>query len=82
MDAPQAQRHDALQNPVLAGADLLCLSGGVPPDLPIVQAARQRGVPLSNDANLQTTGPRGESRVSSSAGGGWTNVAARGGHAC
>lgn len=33
-------------------ADLLCLSGGVSPDLPIVTAAVDRGIPLSNDAQL------------------------------
>lgn len=32
--------------------DLLCLSGGVPPDLPLVQAAIARGIRLSNDAQL------------------------------
>lgn len=37
---------------LLDGADLLCLSGGVPPDLPIVQAARRRGLPLSNDSQI------------------------------
>lgn len=37
---------------LLDGTDLLCLSGGVPPDLPIVQAARARGIALSNDALL------------------------------
>ena len=37
---------------LLDGADLLCLSGGVPPDLPIVQAARGRGLPLSNDSQI------------------------------
>lgn len=37
---------------LLEGVDLLCLSGGVSPDLPIVQAARQRRIPLSNDAQL------------------------------
>jgi UDP-N-acetylmuramoylalanine--D-glutamate ligase len=37
---------------LLDGADLLCLSGGVPPNLPIVQAARRRGVPLSNDSQI------------------------------
>ncbi len=35
---------------LLDGCDLLCTSGGVPFDLPIVQAAAQRGIPLSNDA--------------------------------
>ncbi len=35
---------------LLENCDLLCLSGGVPLDLPIVAAARARGIPLSNDA--------------------------------
>ncbi len=35
---------------LLDECDLLCLSGGVPTDLPIVEAARRRGIPLSNDA--------------------------------
>ncbi len=35
---------------LLDGCDLLCLSGGVPPDLPLVQEALRRGIPLSNDA--------------------------------
>jgi UDP-N-acetylmuramoylalanine--D-glutamate ligase len=30
--------------------DLLCLSGGVPIELPVVQEAMRRGIPLSNDA--------------------------------
>ncbi len=37
---------------LLDGADLLCLSGGVPLELDIVQAAQRRGIPLSNDAQL------------------------------
>jgi UDP-N-acetylmuramoylalanine--D-glutamate ligase len=37
---------------LLDKADLLCLSGGVPADVPIVAEARRRGVPLSNDAQL------------------------------
>lgn len=37
---------------ILDGADLLCLSGGVPIDAPIVVQARQRGIPLSNDAQI------------------------------
>jgi UDP-N-acetylmuramoylalanine--D-glutamate ligase len=37
---------------ILEGADLLCLSGGVPVDAPIVVQARQRGIPLSNDAQI------------------------------
>jgi UDP-N-acetylmuramoylalanine--D-glutamate ligase len=35
---------------LLDDCDLLCLSGGVPVDLPIVKEARRRGIPLSNDA--------------------------------
>ncbi len=37
---------------LLADCDVLCLSGGVPIDLPIVLEARQRGIPLTNDAQL------------------------------
>lgn len=37
---------------MLDGLDLLCLSGGVPLDLPIVQAAVRRRIPLTNDAQL------------------------------
>ncbi len=37
---------------LLDGADLLCLSGGVPPTIPIVEEARRRGIPLSNDTVL------------------------------
>ncbi len=37
---------------MLDGVDLLCLSGGVPLDLPIVQHAVNLGIPLSNDAQL------------------------------
>ncbi len=37
---------------LLDNADLLCVSGGVPIDLPIVQEAFQRGIPVSNDAIL------------------------------
>lgn len=37
---------------LLDNCDLLCLSGGVPPQIPIVQEARRRGIPLSNDAIL------------------------------
>ncbi|MGC9394442.1 MAG: UDP-N-acetylmuramoyl-L-alanine--D-glutamate ligase [Anaerolineae bacterium] len=35
---------------LLDGCDLLCTSGGVPADLPIVQEAARREIPLSNDA--------------------------------
>ncbi len=37
---------------LLDGTDLLCLSGGVPLNIPIVAEARQRDIPLSNDAQL------------------------------
>ena len=37
---------------LLDQADLLCLSGGVPVDAPIVVEARRRGIPLSNDAQI------------------------------
>ena len=37
---------------LLDECDLLCLSGGVPPQLEIVQAAIARGIPLSNDSLL------------------------------
>ena len=37
---------------LLDGADLLCLSGGVPVDIPIVVEAQRRSIPLSNDAQL------------------------------
>ncbi len=37
---------------LLDAADLVCLSGGVSPGIPIVQAAVARGIPLSNDGQL------------------------------
>ncbi|MBN2472180.1 MAG: UDP-N-acetylmuramoyl-L-alanine--D-glutamate ligase [Anaerolineae bacterium] len=37
---------------LLDGADLLCISGGVPLEAPLVAEARQRGIPVSNDAQL------------------------------
>ena len=37
---------------LLENCDLLCLSGGVPLDLPLVTAARTAGVPLSNDSQI------------------------------
>ncbi|MGD0175180.1 MAG: Mur ligase family protein, partial [Anaerolineales bacterium] len=37
---------------ILEGADLLCLSGGVPSDLPIVTEARHRNIPVTNDTQL------------------------------
>jgi UDP-N-acetylmuramoylalanine--D-glutamate ligase len=37
---------------LLSGIDLLCLSGGVPINLPIVIEAQKRGIPLSNDTQI------------------------------
>lgn len=37
---------------LLDGADMLCLSGGVPATLPIVQEAVRRGIELSNDTQI------------------------------
>lgn len=37
---------------LIDGADLVCLSGGVPADLPLVHQARVRGIPLSNDSQI------------------------------
>src|SRR5258707_7475699 len=37
---------------LLDSSDLLCLSGGVSPTLPICVEARRRGIPVTNDAQL------------------------------
>jgi UDP-N-acetylmuramoylalanine--D-glutamate ligase len=37
---------------LLDGCDLVCLSGGVPVDLPIVVEAQKRGIELANDAQI------------------------------
>jgi UDP-N-acetylmuramoylalanine--D-glutamate ligase len=37
---------------LLDACDLLCLSGGVPPETPLPQEARRRGIPLTNDSLL------------------------------
>jgi UDP-N-acetylmuramoylalanine--D-glutamate ligase len=37
---------------LLDSADLLCLSGGVSLDMPLVAEAQRRGVPLSNDSQI------------------------------
>ncbi|MDX1436377.1 MAG: UDP-N-acetylmuramoyl-L-alanine--D-glutamate ligase [Anaerolineales bacterium] len=37
---------------VLQGVDLVCPSGGVPLDLPLIREAQNRGVPLSNDSQI------------------------------
>jgi UDP-N-acetylmuramoylalanine--D-glutamate ligase len=37
---------------LLEGADVVCVSGGVPLDLPLIQEARAAGIPLSNDSQV------------------------------
>ena len=37
---------------VLIGARCICVSGGVPLDLPVLKLARERGIPFTNDAQL------------------------------
>jgi UDP-N-acetylmuramoylalanine--D-glutamate ligase len=37
---------------LLEQADVLCISGGVPLELPLVQAAQERGIPLTNDSQI------------------------------
>ncbi len=37
---------------VLDGADQLCISGGVPLNLPLVVDAQRRGIPLTNDSQI------------------------------
>ncbi len=37
---------------LLEGADFVCVSGGVPLTIPFIQAALQRGIPLSNDSQI------------------------------
>lgn len=37
---------------LLESADMLCISGGVPLDHPLVQGAYERGIPVTNDAQL------------------------------
>ena len=41
---------------LLEGMDLLCLSGGVPADLPLAQQARQRGLTVTNDSQIFVDG--------------------------
>ncbi|UCG23112.1 MAG: UDP-N-acetylmuramoyl-L-alanine--D-glutamate ligase [Chloroflexota bacterium] len=36
---------------LLEDADVLAISGGVPADLPLVKAARERGIPITNDSH-------------------------------
>jgi UDP-N-acetylmuramoylalanine--D-glutamate ligase len=37
---------------ILDGIDLVCISGGVPLELPLIRSALQLGIPLSNDSQL------------------------------
>ncbi len=37
---------------ILEGTDLMCISGGVPLEIPIIVAAQKRGIPLTNDSEL------------------------------
>ncbi|MFN2145023.1 MAG: Mur ligase family protein, partial [Anaerolineales bacterium] len=37
---------------LLDGADLVCPSGGVPLSIPLIEEARARGIPLSNDSQV------------------------------
>lgn len=37
---------------LLDGADLICVSGGVPLELPVIVEAQNRGIPLSNDSQI------------------------------
>lgn len=37
---------------LLDGADLICLSGGVPSDIELVAEAQRRGIPIANDSQL------------------------------
>lgn len=37
---------------LLDGADVLCLSGGVPANLPLALEARRRGLPVTNDSEI------------------------------
>ena len=47
------------QIPTFAGADLVVLSPGVPPELPAIQAARARGVPVIGEIELAARWLRG-----------------------
>lgn len=59
VDAQGALRDEPIQwivggHPlsVLDGVELVCISGGVPSDLPIVAEASKRGIPISNDSQI------------------------------
>jgi UDP-N-acetylmuramoylalanine--D-glutamate ligase len=51
-DLPVQLALDGHPLALLDECDLLCLSGGVPPQIEIVRAAISRGIPLSNDSLL------------------------------
>ena len=52
-DYPQARFYlGGHPEDVLTGARAICISGGVPLDLPILELAQRRGIPLTNDAQL------------------------------
>lgn len=51
-DLPLEWRLGGHPTEMLEGADLLCLSGGVPTDIPLVKEAQARGIPISNDSQL------------------------------
>jgi len=37
---------------LLEGTDMLCVSGGVPLEIPLIQEAKQRGIKLTNDSQI------------------------------
>jgi UDP-N-acetylmuramoylalanine--D-glutamate ligase len=37
---------------LLEGADIICVSGGIPLKLPLIQEAQHRGIPLTNDSQI------------------------------
>jgi len=37
---------------LLDGKDLICVSGGVPLDIPIIEEAKNQGIPITNDAQI------------------------------
>ncbi len=46
---------------LLEGCDLVCVSGGVPLNLPIIQEVIKRGIPLSNDSQIFFEGLKAKS---------------------
>ncbi len=51
-DAPVEWAFGGHPLELLEGVDLVCPSGGVPLDLPLIAEARRRGIPLSNDSQI------------------------------